>query len=222
MLGVIISCPVWSYQLWAFIAPGLYKKERRYGIGFVSAAVPLFLCGAAIAYWVFAKAMKILLSFVPEGSAAVLQGTDFLTFFIRMILVFGLSFEVPLLLVGLNFAGILSAAKLRSWWRAIVFIIFVFAAVATPTGDPLTMTVLAVPICLLFFIALGVATFNDRLKARRRAVEDPDSLLDDDVASSLDLTPSTLPGQSTGGVERVTASELAESEPTSYDSDDVT
>ena len=222
MVGVIISCPVWSYQLWAFIAPGLYKKERRYGIGFVSAAVPLFLCGAAIAYWVFAKAMKILLSFVPEGTAAMVQGTDFLTFFIRMILVFGLSFEVPLLLVGLNFAGILSAARLRSWWRAIVFIIFVFAAVATPTGDPLTMTVLAVPICLLFFVALGVATFNDRLKARRRAVENPDSLLDDDVASSLDLTPSALPEQSTGGVERVSASELAASEPMTYDSDDVT
>jgi sec-independent protein translocase protein TatC len=222
MVGVILSCPVWSYQLWAFIAPGLYKKERRYGLGFVAAAVPLFLCGAAIAFWVFAKAMRILMSFVPEGSSAMVQGTDFLTFFIRMILVFGLSFEIPLLLVGLNFAGILSAARLRSWWRAIVFIIFVFAAVATPTGDPLTMTVLAVPICLLFFVALGVSTLNDRLKAKRRAAEDPDSLLDDDVASSLDLTPSVLPGQSTGAVERVSASDLGPSEPIGYDSDDVT
>jgi sec-independent protein translocase protein TatC len=222
MVGVILSCPVWSYQLWAFIAPGLHKKERRYGIGFVSAAVPLFLGGAAIAYWVFARAMKILMSFVPQGSSAMIQGTDFLTFLIRMVLVFGISFEIPLLFVGLNLAGILSSAKLRGWWRAIVFIIFVFAAVATPTGDPLTMTVLAVPMCVLFFIAVGVTTFNDRLKEKRRPLEDPDSLLDDDVASSLDLSPSELPSQGLGDVERVTASDLSSSEPTTYHPDDVT
>ena len=219
MIGAIISSPVWSYQLWAFVAPGLYKKERKYGLSFVGAAVPLFLGGAAIAYWVFPKAMRILLGFVPPGMGQMIQGTDFLTFFIRMVLVFGLSFEIPLLMVGLNFIGILSAAKLRSWWRAIVFIIFVFAAVATPTGDPLTMTVLAVPICLLFFVALAVATIHDRTKAKRRAIEDPDSLLDDDQASSLDLSPSELPSQF-DGVERISPSELAANEPMRYDSDD--
>ena len=219
MIGLIISSPIWSYQLWAFIAPGLYKKERKYGLGFVGVAVPLFLGGAAIAVWVFPKAIKILVGFVPGGMAQMIQGDAFLTFFIRMILVFGLSFEIPLLLVGLNFIGILSAAKLRSWWRPIVFIIFVFSAVATPTGDPLTMTVLAVPICLLFFVALGVATIHDRTKAKRRAIEDPDSLLDDDQASSLDLAPSELPSQF-DGVERISPSELAANEPMRYDSDD--
>ena len=222
MIGVIISSPFWSYQLWAFIAPGLYKKERKYGLGFVGAAVPLFLGGAAIAYWVFPKAIRILVGFVPGGMAQMIQGDAFLTFFIRMVLVFGLSFEIPLLMVGLNFIGILSAAKLRSWWRAIVFIIFVFSAVATPTGDPLTMTVLAVPICLLFFVALGVATLHDRSKAKRKAIEDPDSLLDDDTASSLDLTPSELPSQGPGPVERVSASDLSSDEPMSYHDDDVT
>ena len=222
MLGAIISSPVWSYQLWAFLAPGLYKKERKYGLGFVGAAVPLFLGGAAIAFWVFPKAIRILLSFVPSGMAQMIQGADFLSFFIRMVLVFGLSFEIPLLLVALNFIGVLSAAKLRSWWRVIVFVIFVFAAVATPTGDPLTMTVLAVPICVLFFIALGVATPHDRRKDRRRAIEDPDSLLDDDTASTLDLSPSELPSQGPGEVERVTASDLSSSEPMSYHDDDVT
>ena len=222
MIGVIVSSPVWSYQLWAFVAPGLYKKERKYGLGFVGAAVPLFLGGALIAYWVFPKAIRILMSFVPSGLAPMIQGDAFLTFFIRMVLVFGLSFEIPLLMVGLNFIGILSAAKLRSWWRAIVFIIFVFAAVATPTGDPLTMTVLAVPICVLFFIALGVATVHDRRKDKRRAVEDPDSLLDDDVASTLDLSPSELPSQGPGDVERISPSDLASSEPMTYHDDDVT
>lgn len=222
MLGAIVSSPVWSYQLWAFLAPGLYKKERKYGLSFVGAAVPLFIGGAAIAYWVFPKAIRILLSFVPPGMAQMIQGADFLSFFIRMVLVFGLSFEIPLLLVALNFIGVLSAAKLRSWWRPIVFIIFVFAAVATPTGDPLTMTVLAVPICLLFFIALGVATIHDRSKAKRKAIEDPDSLLDEDTASSLDLTPSELPSQGPGPVEQVSASDLASDEPMSYHPDDVT
>jgi len=222
MLGAILSSPVWSYQLWAFLAPGLYKKERKYGLSFVGAAVPLFVGGAAIAYWVFPKAIRILLSFVPSGMAQMIQGADFLSFFIRMVLVFGLSFEIPLLLVALNFIGVLSAAKLRSWWRAIVFVIFVFAAVATPTGDPLTMTVLAVPICLLFFVALGVSTLHDRSKAKRQAVENPDSLLDDDEASTLDLVPAELPSQGVSDGERITPSDLSSSEPMSYHDDDVT
>ncbi len=219
MLGVILSSPVWSYQLWAFVAPGLYKKERRYGLGFAGAAVPLFLAGASIAYWVFPKAIKILVGFVPGGMAQMIQGDAFLTFFIRMVLVFGLSFEIPLLLVGLNFIGLLSAAKLRGWWRGIVFAIFVFSAVATPTGDPLTMTVLAVPICVLFILALGVTTLHDRSKERRRAAEDPDSLLDDDVASTLDLTPSELSSELVLP-EPVSAEEFAHAEPMVYHPDE--
>ncbi|MEY9965035.1 sec-independent protein translocase protein TatC [Streptacidiphilus sp. MAP12-16] len=219
MLGVILSSPVWSYQLWAFVAPGLYKKERKYGLSFVATAVPLFLAGASIAYWVFPKAIRILVGFVPGGMAQMIQGDAFLTFFIRMVLVFGLSFEIPLLLVGLNFLGILSAAKLRSWWRAIVFAIFVFSAVATPTGDPLTMTVLAVPICALFILALGITTLHDRAKERRRVVENPDSLLDDDVASSLDLTPVPVSAESVD-VEPVSAEHLAAAEPMVYHPDE--
>lgn len=191
MIGVILAAPVWSYQLWAFVAPGLYKKEKKYGLGFVGAAVPLFLGGAAIAYWIFPKAIQILMSFVPGGMASLIQGDQFLDFFMRMIVVFGLSFELPLLIVLLNFVGIVSAARLRGWWRAIVFLIFVFAAVATPTGDPVTMCVMAVPICFLFFVALGVATLHDRRKEQRRQ-EEPDAALDPDEASSLDLTPSAI------------------------------
>jgi sec-independent protein translocase protein TatC len=221
MLGVILSAPVWSYQLWAFIAPGLYKKERKYGLGFAFAAVPLFLAGASIAFWIFPKAIRILVSFVPGGMAQMIQGDAFLTFFIRMVLVFGLSFEIPLLLVGLNFIGLLSAAKLRSWWRGIIFAIFVFSAVATPTGDPLTMTVLAVPICVLFVVALGVTTLHDRAREGRRSVEDPDSLLDDDVASSLDLRPVDLSVDEVTS-EPVSAEDFAHAEPMIYHPDDET
>ncbi|WP_052432708.1 twin-arginine translocase subunit TatC [Streptacidiphilus carbonis] len=214
MAGLILASPVWTYQLWAFVAPGLYKKEKKYGLSFTAAAVPLFLIGAYLAYWIFPKALGILVSFNPSGFSLAFSGAEFLDFFIRMVVVFGLSFELPLLLVALNFLGILSAAKLRSWWRGIIFIIFVFSAVATPTGDPLTMSVLAVPICVLFIMALGVCTLHDRSVARRKAVEDPDSLLDPDIASSPDLTPSDV------RAETVSAEEFAHAEPMVYHPDE--
>ncbi|MER6074260.1 twin-arginine translocase subunit TatC [Streptomyces sp. NPDC001817] len=189
--GLILASPVWSYQLWAFIAPGLYKKEKRYGLGFTFAAVPLFCGGGYLAYVIFPKAVQILASFNPADFSLSLPGDEFLGFFLRMVFVFGLSFELPLLLVLLNSLGVVSAARLRSWWRPTVFVIFVFSAVVIPTGDPLTMTALAVPLCLLYSLALAVATLHDRTKKRRRA-EDPDSQLDDDEASSPDLTTTPL------------------------------
>lgn len=219
MAGLLLASPVWTYQLWAFVAPGLYKKEKKYGLGFTAAAVPLFLIGAYLAYWIFPKALEILVGFNPPGFSIAFTGAEFLDFFIRMVLVFGLSFELPLLLVALNFLGILSAAKLRSWWRGIIFLIFVFSAIATPTGDPLTMSVLAVPICVLFLLALGVCTLNDKAKARRKAREDPDSLLDDDVASSLDLTPDALEVEDVTP-EPVSAEAFAHAEPMVYHSDE--
>ncbi|MHA6762141.1 twin-arginine translocase subunit TatC [Streptacidiphilus sp. PAMC 29251] len=167
MAGLIMASPVWTYQLWAFVAPGLYKKEKKYGLGFTAAAVPLFLVGAYLAYWIFPKALQILVSFNPPGFSIAFSGAEFLDFFIRMVLVFGLSFELPLLLVALNFVGVLSAATMRARWRGSIFLIFVLSAVATPTGDPLTMSVLALPICLLFLLALLVCTLHDRAKERR-------------------------------------------------------
>lgn len=219
MAGLVLASPVWTYQLWAFVAPGLYKKEKKYGLGFTAAAVPLFLIGAYLAYWIFPKALAILVSFNPPGFSIAFSGAEFLDFFIRMVLVFGLSFELPLLLVALNFLGILSAAKLRSWWRGIIFLIFVFSAIATPTGDPLTMSVLAVPICVLFLMALGVCTLNDRSRAKRRLRENPDSLLDDDEASTLDLTPADLSVEDVTP-EPVSAEEFAHAEPMIYHPDE--
>ncbi|MFJ9690926.1 twin-arginine translocase subunit TatC [Kitasatospora sp. NPDC101183] len=179
VVGVLTASPVWSYQVWAFIAPGLYRRERRYGLGFAAAAVPLFTAGAALAYAVFPKTIELLASFTPSSFGLVLPGDEFLDFFLRMVVVFGLSFQFPLLLVVLNLVGIVNAARLRGWWRIIIFLIFVFAAVVVPTGDPLTMLVLAVPICLLFLAALGICSLHDRRKARR-----PDALLPDDEASA--------------------------------------
>ncbi|TRV72837.1 twin-arginine translocase subunit TatC [Streptomyces sp. 130] len=207
MAGVVLSTPVWLYQLWAFLAPGLHKHEKRYALGFVAAGVPLFLAGAALAYVLMPKTAEVLLDFTPDNTTNLLPVDDYLNIITRMVVVFGLAFELPLLLILLNFTGVLTAKRLASWWRAMVMGITVFAAVATPTGDPLTMITLAAPIVLLYFIALGICLANDR----RRKRNNPDADLDDDEASDLDLTPSdlgdmeqvsaspTLPGQSDGG-----------------------
>lgn len=186
--GLVLSSPVWSYQLWAFAAPGLHRKEKRYAIGFVVASVPLFLTGAGLAYWVFPQALEILLGFTPDSFSSSIQGDQFLDFLIRMILVFGVSFVVPVFLVLLNFTGVLAGETLMKRWRTIIMVIFVFSALATPTGDPLTMVILAFPLSLLFGLALGVITWRERLLARRRRAEEPSP----DEAVSLDLAPSEI------------------------------
>ncbi|WP_050776823.1 twin-arginine translocase subunit TatC [Streptomyces sp. SPB074] len=194
LTGVIVSSPIWLYQLWAFIAPGLHKHERKYTYRFVAAAVPLFLGGAWLAYTIMPVSMKVLLGITPDGSANILPMDKILDFSVRMVLVFGLSFELPLLLVMINLVGMVSGKRMLGWWRIVVMAVFVFGAVATPTTDPVGMIALSGPIVLLYFIAVGFALVNDR----RRARNDPGAELDDDEASPLDLTPEDI-----GGVERV-------------------
>jgi sec-independent protein translocase protein TatC len=181
-VGVVAASPVWLHQLWAFLAPGLHKHEKRYARAFVGAGVPLFIGGAYLAYLVLPKAAATLLDFSPDGTGNLIPLDDFLDIVTRLVIVFGLAFELPLLLVMLNFTGILSGRQLLGWWRVMVLCITVFSAVATPTGDPLTMGALAAPIVLLYFGAVAVCLFNDR----RRARKDPYAGLDDDEASRID------------------------------------
>lgn len=197
MAGVVFSTPVWLYQLWAFLAPGLHKHEKKYALSFVGAGVPLFLVGATLAYLLMPQTAAVLLGFTPDNTTNLLPVDDYLNIVTRMVIVFGLAFELPLLLVLLNFTGVLTAKRLASWWRAMVMGITIFAAVATPTGDPLTMITLAAPIVLLYFFALGICMVNDRRKQRNN----PDAELDDDEASELDLTPDDI-----GDMENVSAS----------------
>ncbi|WLQ44084.1 twin-arginine translocase subunit TatC [Streptomyces laculatispora] len=197
MAGVVLSTPVWLYQLWAFLAPGLHKHEKKYALSFVGAGVPLFLVGAALAYKLMPQTAAVLLEFTPENAKNLLPVDDYLDIVMRMVIVFGLAFELPLLLVLLNFTGVLTAKRLAGWWRGMVMGITIFSAVATPTGDPLTMITLAAPIVLLYFLALGICIVNDR----RRRRNNPDAELDDDEASELDLTPESI-----GDMENVSAS----------------
>ncbi len=191
--GVVLAAPIWLYQLWRFVTPGLHRHEKRWAIGFAAAATPLFAAGVILAYEVLPYGLQVLFGFTPDGVENIVSVDKYLSFFIRTILIFGVGFLVPLLLVLLNFAGVLPGRKLLGWWRWIIIIVLVFAAVATPTGDPINLMLLAVPILILVMIAVGVCLLNDRRRSRRRKGIDIDyDSLDDDETSPLDETPSPL------------------------------
>lgn len=170
-LGMFMSCPWWLYQLWAFVTPGLTSKERRGAIGFVAAAVPLFIGGAMLAWWVLPNAVSILTGFTPKGAFNIIDAQVYLTFVMRLLGAFGLGCVVPVFMVALNLAGAVLAATWLKGWRWAVVLAFAFSAVASPTPDVLTMLVLATPICVLYFGAVIVSHFHDRRVNRRRLAE---------------------------------------------------
>ncbi len=188
-VGVVVSSPIWLYQLWGFLAPGLYQKEKKYTLSFLAAALPLFLGGAALAYLILPTTAKVLIDLTPNGATNLVSLDNYLDLLTRLVMVFGFSFEMPLILVMLNFTGVITGRRMLSWWRWMIMGITVFAAVATPSADPLTMLLLAAPIAALFFLAIGIALVHDARKARRAAAEETDP----DKASDLDLTPEALP-----------------------------
>lgn len=197
MAGVLAATPIWLYQLWAFIAPGLHQHEKRYALGFVGAGVPLFLGGAYLAYTILPQTAEIMLSFTPDNAQNLLPLDDYLDLITRMVIVFGLAFELPLLLVLLNMTNVLSGRKMLGWWRSMIVGLTAFAAIATPGGEPISMLLLAGPLCVLYFVAVAFSVLNDI----RRRRNDADARLSDDEASELDLTPEDV-----GEIESVSAS----------------
>lgn len=185
-LGVILSSPVWIYQLWAFITPGLTRKERWYATGFLLAAVPLFLSGVALAWLVLPNAVQFLTSFTPDNSddlsSNIIEARDYISFVTRLLLAFGIAFLIPVVMVALNFTGLATGRGLLKGWRVAIVAIFVFAAIASPTPDLTPMFALAGPMVVLYFVAVGIALLNDRRRARR----DGTAGLADDEASSID------------------------------------
>ena len=168
-LGVMMTSPFWLYNLWAFISPGLKSRERRFTIGFVFSSVPLFLTGAYIAWTSLPSFVVVLIGFTPEGSSNVINASEYILFTIRIVLVFGLAFVMPVVLVLMNFASLLTGMAILKGWRLAVFIIACVSALATPTADPMSMFLLMGPLSGLYSVAVGVAVLNDKRRARRDA-----------------------------------------------------
>ena len=170
--GIIITAPLWLYQLWAFIAPALHRKEKRNSILFFVAATPFFGVGAYLGYSILPIAVRVLFGFTPTSLANLVKFDDYLDFVMRAILLFGIAFELPVFLVTFNLIGFLSGKSILKPWRIWVFAICLFVAGFTPSADPLSMLALALPLILLYLLAGGIALLNDRRRERRSRAAD--------------------------------------------------
>ncbi len=184
--GILLSSPVWLYQVWRFVTPGLHRHERRWSMVVVLTATPLFLAGAALAYVFMPQALGFLLGFTPTNVSNIVDVSRYVSFFLNTVIVFGIGFLLPLFALLLNLAGVLPAKALISAWRWILLGTIVFAAVATPDGNPFTMLILAVPIMGLLAIVMAIAWLNDK---RKRNADDTADLADDEISSIEDPTP---------------------------------
>ncbi|MGD7705744.1 twin-arginine translocase subunit TatC [Microlunatus sp. Y2014] len=184
--GLVFTAPVWLYQLWAFIMPGLLANEKKWARIFVGCATPLFLAGVATGYLLMPKAVGVLIGFTPDdqGILNLLTMENFLSFLIRVMLVFGVSYLIPLLMLMLNFLGIITSKHMKKFRPFIIFGAFAFAAVATPSTDPFSMIALALPLTILMMITEQIAKWNEKRKGKLS--DDPlarDKVLQDMLAA---------------------------------------
>ena len=180
LAGLVFASPVWLYQIWAFITPGLHKNERRWTLSFVSLAVTLFVSGAVIAYFIVDQGLELLMSIGKEYQIAALSGQLYYNFVLALIVIFGVSFEVPLVVIMLNLAGLLRYDQVKDKRRIIIVALFIFAAVITPGQDPFSMIVLALSLSLLVELAFQFCRIHDK-RAGRHTSEWAE--LDDEEAS---------------------------------------
>lgn len=170
-IAILIASPVWLYQIWAFIVPGLTRKERWYAIGFLGTAMPLFLAGIYAGWLVLPNIVRLMAVFQPQEDAFQITARSYLDLTIKLLLAIGAGFVMPVLLVLLNFLGILRGSSILKSWRLAVLGIVLFAGLATPAADLMSMFMLATPIIVLYFIAAGIALWHDRIVDKRRNEE---------------------------------------------------
>jgi sec-independent protein translocase protein TatC len=167
--AIVLTSPIWLFQAWRFVTPGLHKNEKRWAIVFAGIATPLVALGAWFAYFVMPISLQVLIGFTPDNVSNLIAVDKYFDFLFKMVLVFVIGALIPFALVLMNFAGILPAAKIRGWWRIIVMSTLIFAAVATPTGDPLNMTLVAAPILTLIVLAWAISSLNDLRRRNRKS-----------------------------------------------------
>ncbi|MGW9156129.1 MULTISPECIES: twin-arginine translocase subunit TatC [unclassified Microbacterium] len=166
-IGLFISAPVWLWQVWAFIMPGLTRKEIRYTVGFVVAAVPLFFAGCYLGVMIMPHVIELMWSFTPDGATNFYYAQEYYDFVFKLMIVIGVSFVLPVFLVALNLAGVMSGRAILKGWRIAIIIATVFAALATPAADVVSMLMLAGILIVLFFAAAGLSLLFDRRKRKR-------------------------------------------------------
>ncbi|MDN5803392.1 MAG: twin-arginine translocase subunit TatC [Microlunatus sp.] len=184
--GLVLSGPVWLYQLWAFIVPGLLAKEKKWALIFIGTASPLFAAGVVLGYFIMPKGIAVLLGFTQSGITNLQDINVFLSFLLRVMIVFGIAFLIPLIVLMLNIVGVIKASQLSKARVYVIFGTFVFGAVATPSTDPFSMLALAIPMAGLFVAAEGLAHILDRRKARRALESDGEIVLRDTALDDLD------------------------------------
>ena len=200
LAGLVLASPVWLTQIWNFITPGLHKNERRYTFSFVAIAVVLFVAGALLAYFVLDKGLYVLMSIGSEFQVAALTGGEYYNFLLSLVVIFGVSFELPLIIVMLNLMGILRYEHVKDKRRLIIVLIFVFAAIMTPGQEPYSMVALAISITVLVEMAFLFCRWNDRKHNRER----PDWMdLDDEEASGPIAAPTSVGATSRVNTEAV-------------------
>jgi sec-independent protein translocase protein TatC len=177
LAGAIVTAPFWLYQLWAFVVPGLLAKEKKWALIFIAAATPMFVGGVVVAYFVLPKAITVLLSFTQSGVTNLQDINAYLSFLLRLMLVFGLGFLIPLIVLMLNIVGVIKAKQMAKYRSLVIFGTFVFGAVATPSTDPFSMLAVAAPMALLFLGAEVIAHILDRRKERQAALAGDDLIV---------------------------------------------
>jgi sec-independent protein translocase protein TatC len=169
IVGIVVTSPIWLYQIFAFLTPAFTRQEKKYVFGFFFSAVPLFLGGCAAGAFVIPHIVGLMVSFAPVNTASLLDGKGYLDFALRLILVIGVAFVLPVFLVLLNFVGVLQGRTILKSWRIAILAVVLFTAVATPSADIISMVLLAIPMLVLYFVAVGIALVHDKRKARRDA-----------------------------------------------------